>query len=255
MVEDDDALYTIGTLTELGYRVLAASSGSAALEVLEREGSVDLLFTDVIMPGGMNGRELADGSDAPPPGAARAVCDGLQPQCHHPSRPSRSGGAPDQQTLRAGSTERQVAGASGQLAAIKPIVDGASKRSSPPPPPGSARPGDSPGGVKGALGCFPRACRCDRHAAARHLTAEPSVTRCPVPPCFKFLLPAPPRHCAPRDRARHRPSSEDRTRQAAVIVDGLVSHVTVTDLHYALSGQRLSLVSLHSARGPDHSYL
>lgn len=60
MVEDDDALYTIGTLTELGYRVLAASSGSAALEVLEREGSVDLLFTDVIMPGGMNGRELAD---------------------------------------------------------------------------------------------------------------------------------------------------------------------------------------------------
>src|SRR3954463_11852854 len=45
-------------------------------------------------------------------------------------------------------------------------------------------------------------------------------------------------------------ASVDRTRQAAVIVDGVVSHVTVTDLHYALSGQRLSLVSLHSARGP-----
>src|SRR4051794_34122661 len=42
----------------------------------------------------------------------------------------------------------------------------------------------------------------------------------------------------------------NRTRQAAVIVDGVVSHVTVTDPHHALSGQRLSLVSLHSARGP-----
>jgi CheY-like chemotaxis protein len=62
IVEDDDALraYTIDTLTELGYRVLAASSGGAALEVLEREDAVDLLFTDVIMPGGMNGRQLAD---------------------------------------------------------------------------------------------------------------------------------------------------------------------------------------------------
>src|SRR4051794_38181234 len=42
----------------------------------------------------------------------------------------------------------------------------------------------------------------------------------------------------------------NRTRQAAVIVDGVVSHVTVTDPHHALSGQRLSLVSLRSARGP-----
>src|SRR4051812_43525020 len=58
------------------------------------------------------------------------------------------------------------------------------------------------------------------------------------------------RHCAPRDRARHRRASEDRTRQAAVIVDGGVSHVTVPDPHHALSGQRLSLVPLHSARGP-----
>src|SRR4051794_9914851 len=44
--------------------------------------------------------------------------------------------------------------------------------------------------------------------------------------------------------------SANRTRQAAVIVDGVVSHVTVTDPHHALSGQRLPLVSLYSARGP-----
>src|SRR5687768_14520623 len=51
--------------------------------------------------------------------------------------------------------------------------------------------------------------------------------------------------CSPR--LKHSPN---RTRQAAVIVDGVVSPITVTDPHHALSGQRLSLVSLYSARGP-----
>jgi hypothetical protein len=40
------------------------------------------------------------------------------------------------------------------------------------------------------------------------------------------------------------------TLRAASILDGVVSHITVTDPHHALSGQRLALVSLHSARGP-----
>jgi CheY-like chemotaxis protein len=39
--------------------VLEARDGHSALEVLERN-HVDLLFTDVVMPGGMNGRQLAD---------------------------------------------------------------------------------------------------------------------------------------------------------------------------------------------------
>jgi CheY-like chemotaxis protein len=61
VVEDDDALraYTVETLTELGYSVLAAPSAAAALQVLEARQDVDLLFTDVVMPGG-NGRQLAD---------------------------------------------------------------------------------------------------------------------------------------------------------------------------------------------------
>ncbi|WP_151636110.1 histidine kinase famiy protein [Noviherbaspirillum aerium] len=45
-------------LRSLGYRVLAAQSGEEALEMLERYGSIDLLFTDIIMPGGMNGLQL-----------------------------------------------------------------------------------------------------------------------------------------------------------------------------------------------------
>ena len=46
-------------LTELGYEVLQAESGAAALELLSEGRPVDLLFTDIVMPGGMNGRELA----------------------------------------------------------------------------------------------------------------------------------------------------------------------------------------------------
>jgi signal transduction histidine kinase len=61
VVEDDEALrdYTAEVLGELGYAVLRARDGASALQVLERQ-HVDLLFTDVVMPGGMNGRELAD---------------------------------------------------------------------------------------------------------------------------------------------------------------------------------------------------
>jgi CheY-like chemotaxis protein len=62
VVEDDDALraYTVEMLGELGYRVLTAPSGAAALDLLERSSDIDLLFTDVVMPGGLNGRQLAE---------------------------------------------------------------------------------------------------------------------------------------------------------------------------------------------------
>jgi signal transduction histidine kinase len=62
VVEDDEALrlYTVEILTDLGYSVLAAANGAAALEIIARSPNVDLLFTDIVMPGGMNGRQLAD---------------------------------------------------------------------------------------------------------------------------------------------------------------------------------------------------
>ena len=61
VVEDHDDLrtYSAAVLTELGYRVLEASSGPIALETLSRVGRVDLLFTDVVLPEGMDGRRLA----------------------------------------------------------------------------------------------------------------------------------------------------------------------------------------------------
>src|SRR6185437_12826695 len=51
---------SVDNLRELGYNVLEASDGAAALRILGREPSVLLLFTDVGLPGGMNGRQVAD---------------------------------------------------------------------------------------------------------------------------------------------------------------------------------------------------
>jgi PAS domain S-box-containing protein len=61
--EDDEDVraYTLEVLRELGYRVLEAEDGPSALRVLERRDErVDLLFTDVVLPGGMTGAVLAD---------------------------------------------------------------------------------------------------------------------------------------------------------------------------------------------------
>jgi signal transduction histidine kinase/CheY-like chemotaxis protein len=59
-VEDNEGLrrVVVRQLNELGYRVLEAPDGAAALKVLERE-PVDLLFTDIMMPGGLSGYDLA----------------------------------------------------------------------------------------------------------------------------------------------------------------------------------------------------
>jgi PAS domain S-box-containing protein len=62
VVEDDPLVqgYVIAQLGSLGYRTLIAGDGAAALALVDQGASFDLLFTDIIMPGGMNGRELAE---------------------------------------------------------------------------------------------------------------------------------------------------------------------------------------------------
>jgi CheY-like chemotaxis protein len=49
-------------LKSLGYRVVVAANGADAIKELETNSDFDLLFTDVLMPGGMNGRQLAEAS-------------------------------------------------------------------------------------------------------------------------------------------------------------------------------------------------
>jgi CheY-like chemotaxis protein len=62
VVEDDEVVrgYSTETLRELGYRVVVAPHGAAGLELLARHPAIRLLFTDVGLPGGMTGRQLAD---------------------------------------------------------------------------------------------------------------------------------------------------------------------------------------------------
>ncbi|CAO3410214.1 response regulator [Azospirillum largimobile] len=102
LVVDDDAdvrAVAVQAVGALGYRVLEADGAEAALTLLDRQ-PVDLLFTDIVMPGGLNGRELAreglrrhpslrvlfasgyaNGTSAPEPeaGAATPADDGTDP--------------------------------------------------------------------------------------------------------------------------------------------------------------------------------
>ena len=66
LVEDDELVrrFATGALTSMGYRVLVAPDSTVALDIIGGHEEIDLLFTDVIMPGGMNGRQLADAARA-----------------------------------------------------------------------------------------------------------------------------------------------------------------------------------------------
>src|SRR5262249_42984129 len=60
-VEDNPEVRRVvaAQLQELGYHVIEAANGEAAMRILQRGEPVDLLFTDVVMPGGMTGYDLA----------------------------------------------------------------------------------------------------------------------------------------------------------------------------------------------------
>ena len=72
IVEDDEAVRdtTRDALAVLGYRTLTAADAAGALAILVRDQAVDLLFTDIVMPGEMNGVDLAH--------AARRLRPGLK---------------------------------------------------------------------------------------------------------------------------------------------------------------------------------
>jgi PAS domain S-box-containing protein len=72
VVEDNDALRRLGVrrLRDLGYQTIEARDAAEALAILRGDAAVDLLFTDIVMPGGMDGRELA--------AAARRLRPGLK---------------------------------------------------------------------------------------------------------------------------------------------------------------------------------
>jgi CheY-like chemotaxis protein len=70
VVEDDKLVrrYVITQIESLGYKTLEAGNASEALEIIDENNGIDLLFTDVIMPGSMNGRQLVDAALSRRPG-------------------------------------------------------------------------------------------------------------------------------------------------------------------------------------------
>ncbi|MBX6320727.1 MAG: PAS domain-containing protein [Rhodospirillaceae bacterium] len=87
VVEDNDDVraYVVGCLSVLGYRVLSATDGRASLELLDDHPEIDLLFADVVMPGGMSGWELAAAARSRRPALRVLVTTGYAPG--HASRP------------------------------------------------------------------------------------------------------------------------------------------------------------------------
>ena len=62
MIDDEPTVRMLvsDVLGELGYRTLEAADGASGLRVVRSGARIDLLITDVGLPGGMNGRQLAD---------------------------------------------------------------------------------------------------------------------------------------------------------------------------------------------------
>jgi len=66
VIDDEEALRSlmVDVLRDAGYRVLEAADGPSGLRVLRSDLRVDLLITDVGLPGGLNGRQVADAARA-----------------------------------------------------------------------------------------------------------------------------------------------------------------------------------------------
>ena len=102
VVEDDPLVrnFVVFQLRDLGYDVVEAADGHAAAQLLDDSTSIDLLFTDVVMPGGMTGRELAEKASWRRPGLKTLYTSGytedsivhhgkLDPGVHFLSKPFR----------------------------------------------------------------------------------------------------------------------------------------------------------------------
>ncbi len=100
LVDDEPTVRMLVTdaLEELGYTALEAADGAAGLDILRQDRRIDLLVTDVGLPGGMNGRQVADAARVGRPGlkvlfitgyAETAVLDhgGLEPGMHVLTKP------------------------------------------------------------------------------------------------------------------------------------------------------------------------
>jgi CheY-like chemotaxis protein len=67
-------------IRSLGYTAVEAEDGPSALARLAEMGQIDLLFTDLVMPGGLNGKELAEKVRQARPGIRVLLTSGYRPE-------------------------------------------------------------------------------------------------------------------------------------------------------------------------------
>ena len=85
VVEDDELVrgYVQSQLTRFGYLVHAVTNGIEALEVLKSDEEIDLLFTDIVMPGGLSGLDLAEQARTLRPGLKMLFTSGYTESVVH----------------------------------------------------------------------------------------------------------------------------------------------------------------------------
>jgi PAS domain S-box-containing protein len=85
VVEDDERVrqLTVRRLKMIGYQVLEAIDGPKALDILRQSGKVDLVFTDLVMPGGLSGRDVATHARVLRPGIKVLLTSGYAEELVH----------------------------------------------------------------------------------------------------------------------------------------------------------------------------
>ena len=88
VVEDDERVrqLTLKRLKLIGYQVLEAENGPSAVEILKNEESIDLVLTDLIIPGGMSGHEVASRAQQLKPGIKVLLTSGYAEELVHGAR-------------------------------------------------------------------------------------------------------------------------------------------------------------------------
>lgn len=89
LVEDNDLVeqYASEQLATLGYNVIRAGNGPEALATLRSRDDIDLLFTDIVMPGGMSGWQLAEAARQLRPGLAVLYTSGYTEELGEAAEP------------------------------------------------------------------------------------------------------------------------------------------------------------------------
>ncbi len=90
VVEDNEQVrqVTVKRLDALGYNILIADSGPAAVAILQRPSQVDLVFSDVVMPGGMSGFDVARWVKANRPETRVLLTSGFAPEMAKSAEPA-----------------------------------------------------------------------------------------------------------------------------------------------------------------------